>query len=108
MCQLCPIPACPSRYNSRGEIEESEAKKEEEEEEEERYRPPSPPAAQWRKTIVQPAPSHDGAPTFAAYQVPASTPEIEAELATARKTCKISTSVTIVTVHAVDASNVTW
>ncbi|KDN62926.1 hypothetical protein CSUB01_05942 [Colletotrichum sublineola] len=78
MCQLCPIPAFPSRYNARGELEEPKVNRnaeEEEEEEEEQYLPPSP-----AKTIVQPAPSHDGAPTFAAYEVPESTPETEAEM----------------------------
>ncbi|KZL75519.1 ArcA-like protein [Colletotrichum tofieldiae] len=79
MCQLCPCPASPSRFNSRGEVEETQANYEEEEEEG-GYCPPSPPAAVWRKTVVQPAPSHNGAPTFAAYQVPAITPETEAEL----------------------------
>ncbi|GJC80331.1 hypothetical protein ColLi_03169 [Colletotrichum liriopes] len=80
MCQLCPG-AFPSRYNSRGELEEAQVNnKEEEEEEEGEYCPPSPPSFQVQKTIVQPAPSHDGAPIFAAYEVPAITPETEAEL----------------------------
>ncbi|KAK2018576.1 hypothetical protein LZ32DRAFT_599499 [Colletotrichum eremochloae] len=76
MCQLCPR-LWPSCFNSEGEEVERKSIYEEEEEGEE-YRPPSPPSA--LKTVVQPAPSHDGAPTFAVYDVPIDTQETEAEL----------------------------
>ncbi|KDN62927.1 hypothetical protein CSUB01_05943 [Colletotrichum sublineola] len=76
MCQLCPR-LQPSCFNSEGEEVERKSIYEEEEEGEE-YRPPSPPSA--LKTVVQPAPSHDGAPTFALYDVPIDTQETEAEL----------------------------
>ncbi|KAK2018574.1 hypothetical protein LZ32DRAFT_330530 [Colletotrichum eremochloae] len=73
MCQPCRT-LFPERYGPRRELEETPVhnneEEEEEEEEEGEYCPPSPTASIVEKTIVQPAPSHDGAPTFAAFQVP--------------------------------------
>ncbi|KAF6812685.1 hypothetical protein CSOJ01_04981 [Colletotrichum sojae] len=48
-------------------------------EEEEAQRPGTSIPRRW-KTVVQPAPSHDGSPTFAAYEVLEATAETEAEL----------------------------
>ncbi|KAF6806190.1 hypothetical protein CPLU01_15924 [Colletotrichum plurivorum] len=47
--------------------------------EEEAQRPGTSIPRRW-KTVVQPAPSHDGSPTFAAYEVLEATAETEAEL----------------------------
>ncbi|KAL0935739.1 ArcA-like protein [Colletotrichum truncatum] len=61
------------------EQEEGKEERQEEEGEEEYCRPPPPPDPP-NKTFVQPAPSHDGAPTFVAYKVYDTTPDSEGAL----------------------------
>ncbi|GKT50968.1 uncharacterized protein ColSpa_11149 [Colletotrichum spaethianum] len=89
MCRACPRPdfnRSPSPEEDEEAQEDNEQSEASEDDEDDNKSPPSPMVflIPKKKTMFQPAPSHDGAPIFAAYEILESSLDSEADLRTQR------------------------